>query len=43
MPKLTITYKDWVHCQVNGLDKNDLSKIYKQLQIFNPAARYTPL
>lgn len=43
MAKLTINYKDWVHCQVSGLLKDDLSKVYKSLQIFNPSARYTPL
>lgn len=43
MTKLIITYKDWVHCQVNGLTNEDLHKAYETFQVFNPTARFQPL
>lgn len=43
MTKLIITYKDWVHCQVNGLSNEDLHNVYNGLRVFNPNARFQPL
>ena len=43
MTKLIITYKDWVHCQVNGLTNEDLHNVYNGLRVFNPNARFQPL
>lgn len=43
MVKLTITFKDYVHCTVRGLTTEDSSIVYKHLRIFNPTAYYTPM
>jgi len=43
MVKLTIRYRDWVHCQVSGLTTDDLHNVYNGLRIFNPTARFQPL
>lgn len=43
MNKLIITYKDWVHCSVQGLLPDDRTKVYKELRVFNPTARYSSL
>lgn len=42
MTKLTITYKDYINCSLQGLDEIDRKKCYDAFRIFVPTARYTP-
>lgn len=38
--KLTITYKDQIHCMINGLTSQDKDLLYKEFSVFIPTARY---
>lgn len=42
MIKLTITYKDYVNCSVQGLTDTDRNLCYNKFRVFIPTARYTP-
>ena len=42
MSKIIITYKDWVKCNIQGLDINDKTKLISDYKIFVPSARFTP-
>lgn len=43
MQKLTITFKDYIHCVVRGLDVIDTSNVVKKFKIFVPTAKYTAI
>ena len=40
--KLQIIYRDYVRCQIIGLDPEDKDKAYNHFSVFVPTARFTP-
>lgn len=42
MVKLTIIYKDYIHCTVRGLLPDDIAKCIKEFKVFIPSARFQP-
>lgn len=42
MSKIVITYKDYVSCNVKGLNQFDTMNLVKKFGVFIPSARYTP-
>ena len=42
MTKIIITYKDYVKCQISGLNQFDIMNLVKKFKVFIPSSRYTP-
>ena len=43
MSKIIITFKDYIHCNIKGLNSFDMTNLIKKFEIFIPSARYTPM
>lgn len=43
MSKIIITYKDYIHCNIKGLNSFDMTNLIKKFEVFIPSARYTPM
>lgn len=42
MTKIIISYKDYVHCNIKGLNQFDIMNLVKKFKVFIPSSRYTP-
>lgn len=42
MSKIIITYKDWVKCNIQGLNPFDKSNLINEFKVFIPSARHQP-
>lgn len=42
MSKIVITYKDWVKCNIQGINPIDKATLVNEFKVFIPTARYQP-